>query len=93
MWVLLQNAIVALAGSFGIKILLALGISITGYVGMGAIADSIVSMAQGYMGGMTGNVAAIVQLGGFGEAVGIILGGAVTKAAIKAASLFASRIA
>jgi len=89
---LLQAALVAIAGSFGLRILLALGITIGTFAGFDVLVNNAVSFIQSSYGGISADTLQILNIAGFGESMGIMLGGFVSKAAIKAAGVFAGSI-
>lgn len=89
---LLQAGILALAGSFGLRILLALGLTIGTYKGLDVLVIQIINYVQGIYGGIQADILQILNLSGFGESLGIVLGAFVSRAAIKAAGVFAGSI-
>lgn len=92
MGALISRAILAVAGSFGLRVLLALGITIGSFAGFDVLVNQSISYIQGVYSGIAADTLQILNLAGFGQALGIMLGGFVSRAAIKAAGVFAGAI-
>jgi hypothetical protein len=89
---IISSAIIAIAGSFGARLLVGLGITLGSYAGLDSIVNTAIGYIQTNYGGITPNVLAIFNMAGFGQAFGIILGAYLTKAAMKSISVFAGSL-
>ena len=75
----ISNFLVDIAKPLAAKALVGLGFGTVTYVGLTAALNAAVSAAQGAVSGLTGDIAAILAIGGFFEAFGIIAGGLVAS--------------
>ena len=80
--------LLALAAPLAKRVLLALGIGVLTYAGYSAIIDQVKSAVIAQWGNLGTVTAQILSLGGYGEALGIILGAMVARAALMAAARF-----
>ena len=84
--------LVGLAGPIITRMLLAIGVGTVTYAGLSAAIGAAISAAKTAYGGMTGDVASIVALSGFGDALGIIAGAIVTSVSLVALKKFAAKV-
>ncbi|SET65129.1 Protein of unknown function [Nitrosomonas marina] len=70
------------------KVLGGLGLGVLVYTIIATTLATLIGMAQGHYGGITGFAAAIVGLAGFGEAFGIIAGALTFKAVLASGKTF-----
>lgn len=80
--------IVGLAGPVVRKILLSLGIGLVSYAALTTVLNTALSSAKSAFGGMTGDVASLVQLSGAGECLSIIGGAMLARVAMLAVKRF-----
>lgn len=80
--------LVGLAGPAIRKILLSLGIGLVSYAALTTALNSALSSAKSSWGGMTGDVAGLVQLSGAGECLSIIAGAMIARVAMLAVKRF-----
>lgn len=71
----LSGVLTSLAGPLAKKALTSLGVGVISYAALSSAVSAVSSAVSSAYGGMTGDVAAIISLAGFGQALGIILGG------------------
>ncbi len=74
-----------------IKLLAVLGFGFISYEGFDILIDSFISLVQGNLGGMGGNIASIISMAGFTDAIGYFLSAVSTKAALVATKKFLPR--
>lgn len=70
----LSGVLTALAAPLAKKVLAALGMGIVSYAAITAALAGVTSAITSAYGAITGDIAAILSLAGFGQAMGIILG-------------------
>jgi hypothetical protein len=88
MTALLGRLLLAISGSMGIRIMAALGITIGSYAGMTYTVDALISNIQSSYNGIASTTLILLNLAGFGQALGIMLGAYVTKASLQAVKAF-----
>jgi hypothetical protein len=71
-----------------LRLLSVLGFGFIAYVGFDSLIDSLISTAQQSWQGMGGNVLTLLDMAGFTDAIGYILGGISTKAALATTKKF-----
>jgi hypothetical protein len=76
--------LMALVGPLARRVLLSLGLGVISYAGLSLVASQVVDAVRASYNGMTGVVLDLVNLIGFGQAVGIVLGAIVARAALAA---------
>lgn len=86
------SLLLSISGSIAMRILLALGITFGSYASLDIATEGMISLIQQHYNSVSVNVLALINLAGFGQAMGIILGGYVTKVALKALNVFAMKI-
>lgn len=69
-----SGVLTALAAPLAKKVLAALGMGIVSYAAITAALAGVTSAITSAYGAITGDIAAILSLAGFGQAMGIILG-------------------
>jgi hypothetical protein len=69
-----SGVLTALAAPLAKKVLAALGMGIVSYAAISAALAAVTSAITSAYGAITGDIAAILSLAGFGQAMGIILG-------------------
>lgn len=72
---LLQSAAAPIAK----KVLTALGMGVVSYAAISAAMSGVQSAVIGAYGAITGDIAALLSMAGFGQAIGIILGAMVAR--------------
>ena len=70
----LSGVLTALAAPLAKKVLTALGMGVVSYAAITAALAGVTSAITSAYGAITGDIAAILSLAGFGQAMGIILG-------------------
>lgn len=78
--------LVALAGPVARRVMLSLGLGLVSYAGLALIADQVRDAVLANYGTLSGSVLELLNLIGFGQAVGIVLGGIIARAAFAAVS-------
>lgn len=76
--------LVALAGPVARRVLLSLGIGVVSYAGLTLIASQVSDAVVANYGVLSGNVRDVLNLLGAGQAIGIVLGGIIARAAFAA---------
>lgn len=76
----------SLAGPLARKVLLALGLGVVSYAGLNLIADQLRDVITEKYSLLSGPVLDLLNLIGFGQAVGIVLGAIIARAAFAAIS-------
>lgn len=76
--------LMAITGSLTARVLTSLGIGFISYTALTSLASAIISGVSGAYNSAGGNVLAILNLLGVGQAFGIILGAMVTRASMSA---------
>lgn len=79
----LAALLVGLAEPILSRILLALGIGIISYTGFTLVLGQLRSAVTNALGGVTGDVLAVLGLAGFGQIIGIIFGGFTARIALQ----------
>lgn len=78
--------LLGLATPIARRVLLSLGLGVISYAGLTVVATQIVDAAKSNYEGMAGTVLDLLNLIGTGQALGIVLGGIVARAAFAAIS-------
>lgn len=78
----LIGILVAMAATLPGRVLAALGIGWVTYAGLSAIAGSVITAFQNAWGAIPSDVLGLLQLAGFGEAFGIVLGAVLARVAL-----------
>lgn len=81
-------ALAAAAGPIAKHVLAALGIGLISFAALTALVDAVISHVQSNYSNIPASVAQLLDLAGFGTALGIILGGIAARAAFGAISRF-----
>ena len=81
-------ALAAAAGPIAKHVLAALGIGLISYAALTALVDAVISHVQSNYSNIPSAVAQLLDLAGFGTALGIILGGIAARAAFGAIARF-----
>lgn len=81
-------ALAAAAGPIVKHVLAALGIGLISFAALTALVDAVISHVQSNYSNIPASVAQLLDLAGFGTALGIILGGIAARAAFGAISRF-----
>jgi hypothetical protein len=76
--------LISIAGSLAYRVLFALGFTVVSYAAFTALADNVVMQFQNQYSSIPGPVLQILNLGGVGQAFGIILGALGSRAALMA---------
>jgi hypothetical protein len=80
----IATLILSLTGSVAARVLTSLGIGIFSYAALSTLAQQVVSSAQGAFNGLAGPTLQIINLGGGGEALGIISAALISRASLAA---------
>lgn len=78
--------LLALAGPLARRVLLSLGLGVVSYAGLALVASQVKDAIIAKYSTLSGSVLDLLNLIGFGEAVGIIIGAIVARAAFAAIS-------
>lgn len=81
-------ALAAAAGPIVKHVLASLGIGLISYAALTVLVDAIIGHVQSNYSSIPSAVAQLLDLGGFGTALGIVLGGIVARASFAAISRF-----
>jgi len=92
MWQIITTALMAVAGSFASRALVGLGITLGTYAGLDYLTDNAVSIVQNNYDGIAPDILALLNMAGFAQAIGLVLGAYVTKAAMKSLAVFAGAL-
>jgi len=76
--------LVALAGPIARRVLLSLGLGVVSYAGLALIAEQVKPAVVDNYGALSGNVLDLLNLLGAGQAIGIVLGAIIARAAFAA---------
>jgi len=76
--------LVALAGPIARRVLLSLGLGVVSYAGLALIAEQVKTAVVDNYGALSGNVLDLLNLLGAGQAIGIVLGAIIARAAFAA---------
>lgn len=80
--------ILALAGPFIRRILIALGVGVISFAGLTLLANQVRDQVLSNLSGLTGDAYQVIAMSGAFEAVGILLGGLAARAALMAMERF-----
>ncbi|MEF3075126.1 DUF2523 domain-containing protein [Methylobacter sp. Wu1] len=89
---LLGQLLLGISGSIALRVLAALGITFATYGGVQYAFDVAIGAMQTSYNSIESDMLALLNMAGFGEAFGIIMGAYATKAALKALNVFAMRV-
>lgn len=78
--------LLALAGPIARRVLLSLGLGVVSYAGLALIAEQVKTAVVDNYGALSGNVLDLLNLLGAGQAIGIVLGAIIARAAFAAIS-------
>lgn len=78
--------LVALAGPVARRVMLSLGLGVVSYAGLTLVADQVKSAVISNYGNLSGSVLDLLNLIGAGQALGIVMGGIIARAAFAAVS-------
>ena len=78
--------LMALVGPLARRVMLSLGLGVVSYALLAVTATQVVQQVQALYSGIGGPVVQLLDLIGFGQAIGIILGALVARAAFSAVS-------
>jgi hypothetical protein len=78
--------LIALAGPVARRVLLSLGLGVISYAGLALVAAEVKDYVIASYGGLSGSVLDLLNLIGFGQATGVILGAIIARAAFAAVS-------
>jgi hypothetical protein len=84
--------LVAAVGPLAKKVLIALGLGFISYAGLATIGSQISSMVIGNYNSLAGDLLQMINLSGFGQFLGLVLGAFTAKIAMTASS-FIGRLA
>ena len=80
----LVTFLLSIAGSLAGRVLLSLGFSVISYAALSTLAGVVVANITSNYQSMTGSVLQILNMGGFGQAFGILAAGLTTRASMMA---------
>lgn len=78
--------LVALAGPVARRVMIALGLGVISFAGLALVGDQVRDAVVANYGGLSGSVLDLLNLLGAGQALGIVLGGIIARAAFAAVS-------
>jgi len=78
--------LVGISGAVAKRVMLSLGLGVVSYAGLALVAAQVRDMVIAHYGAISGSVLALLNLIGFGQAVGIMLGAILARAAYSAVS-------
>lgn len=81
---LLATFLLSITGSIAARVLTSLGIGVISYAALTTLASTLVANAQTAFNGLAGPTLQIIDLGGGGEAMGIIASALITRASLAA---------
>lgn len=76
--------LLSLAGHLTARVLFSLGMGFVSYAALTIVAQNVATHIQALLGTGLGPVLSFIELGGFTEAIGIILGGVIARATLGA---------
>lgn len=88
---LLGELILGLSGSVILRMFTALGITIGSYYGISTTVDTLITHIQTAYNGIGSTTLTLLNLAGFGEALGITLGSYITKAGLQGLKTFVGK--
>lgn len=80
----LASFLMGIVGALATRVLTALGIGWVSYAGISALAAQVVQQIQTYWGQGSIEVVNLLEMAGFGQAIGIMLGAIVARATLGA---------
>lgn len=78
--------LVALAGPLARRVMIALGLGVISFAGLVLVGNQVRDAVVSHYGALSGSVVDLLNLLGAGQAIGIILGGIIARAAFAAVS-------